>query len=433
MGGISYKMDPTVRYRHRYHRLDEPLQAVMKSLSLDEDKVKNMNHNLHKLLDDHLIPQMRARDPLFEQLFGQLHYMGSFYEGLRIKEPNEFDLNVELRLPNACRAGVTCENCPPGFLKIKCDSREHVAKWISDDGFLLREKVLYWMKSVVDKALQYIHISNVQIRRSTSGPAVTLNITALGDSYSVDLVPVFQFKLDQWPGPPVRQPQSTETFSLVWNAVPKGPLAFGFGDTSKYWRMSFYNQEKRIMNNLAVMKPSIKLMKLLRDEEGWHQLSSYYIKTVALWVNDANKNLWKCSLGVVFMEILSAFKTWMDRKSIPFYWDQRHNLLSGLDQMEIDKIGNRIARIIKKIDQILQTNPEELNAFLYQLFGNNKKNQRSASQNFGSIDSFNNEPVSPTSTDVSTTALTVGFGALALGAVAVGAFLALAPSRNRRD
>jgi hypothetical protein len=44
-----------------------------------------------------------------------------------------------------------------------------------------------------------------QVKRSTSGPAVTLGVRVDSKDFSVDLVPVFMFGREKWPAPPLRQ------------------------------------------------------------------------------------------------------------------------------------------------------------------------------------------------------------------------------------
>jgi hypothetical protein len=42
---------------------------------------------------------MKNVDETFKLLYKQLHFVGSYYENLRVGEPSEFDINLELQLP----------------------------------------------------------------------------------------------------------------------------------------------------------------------------------------------------------------------------------------------------------------------------------------------------------------------------------------------
>ncbi|KAG0444188.1 hypothetical protein HPB47_014068 [Ixodes persulcatus] len=52
---------------------------------------------------------MKQTDPLFHLLFKRLEYTGSFYDGLRIKKADEFDINLVLNLPFE-KDEFTCSN-----------------------------------------------------------------------------------------------------------------------------------------------------------------------------------------------------------------------------------------------------------------------------------------------------------------------------------
>jgi hypothetical protein len=42
---------------------------------------------------------VKNTDETFKVLYKQPHYVGSFYENLRVGQPDEFDINLELQLP----------------------------------------------------------------------------------------------------------------------------------------------------------------------------------------------------------------------------------------------------------------------------------------------------------------------------------------------
>jgi hypothetical protein len=43
--------------------------------------------------------KMKIMDETFQTLYKQPHYVGSYYENLRVGHPTEFDINLELQLP----------------------------------------------------------------------------------------------------------------------------------------------------------------------------------------------------------------------------------------------------------------------------------------------------------------------------------------------
>lgn len=73
------------------------LQRIHKTLSLDPDITKRNKQILGEVLDG-LCAEMN-KDPLFAWLFNRLIYTGSMYEGLRIHQADEFDVNLVMKLP----------------------------------------------------------------------------------------------------------------------------------------------------------------------------------------------------------------------------------------------------------------------------------------------------------------------------------------------
>ena len=49
---------------------------------------------LHTMLNE-----MKRVDETFREVYQQPHYVGSYYENLRVGHPSEFDINLELQLP----------------------------------------------------------------------------------------------------------------------------------------------------------------------------------------------------------------------------------------------------------------------------------------------------------------------------------------------
>ena len=46
-----------------------------------------------------MLNEMKSVDETFRELYRQNHYVGSYYENLRVGHPTEFDINLELQLP----------------------------------------------------------------------------------------------------------------------------------------------------------------------------------------------------------------------------------------------------------------------------------------------------------------------------------------------
>ncbi|KAG0436178.1 hypothetical protein HPB47_018094, partial [Ixodes persulcatus] len=119
-----------------------------------------------------------------------LEYTGSFYEGLRIKKADEFDINLVLNLPFEKDEFTVSDGCPGhvgyevGEAAVDRLHREGDAKWVS-----LLEKLMDGGRLVPDR-----------IRLRQHGPAVTLYIKLKdGNQIDVDLVPAIEFHHPSWP------------------------------------------------------------------------------------------------------------------------------------------------------------------------------------------------------------------------------------------
>ncbi|KAM7294526.1 cyclic GMP-AMP synthase isoform X1 [Ixodes scapularis] len=78
--------------------LKPQLHKVHTSLKLNSEVTATNVDILNTLLYDIRI-KIKLEDPLFRRLFKRLEYTGSYYDGLRTKMADEFDINLVLDLP----------------------------------------------------------------------------------------------------------------------------------------------------------------------------------------------------------------------------------------------------------------------------------------------------------------------------------------------
>lgn len=64
----------------------------------EEDRLKKVKI-FKETVEEHVIKHMKAADKLFEALFQNVYYAGSYFDGLKVGSANEFDLNLRLKLP----------------------------------------------------------------------------------------------------------------------------------------------------------------------------------------------------------------------------------------------------------------------------------------------------------------------------------------------
>ncbi|KAJ9585677.1 hypothetical protein L9F63_002467 [Diploptera punctata] len=351
----------------------EPIlqRFIRENITLHEDEVKKANQNLKSLLLGKIEEQLR-KDETFQTLYKEPQYVGSYYENLRVGHPNEFDINLELELPIKDKSIlIDTTGTEPGFTKIKVEKvfkqrtpdavRKKIESWL-DKGYMNRESVMKWLQGIVDKSLTKITWPpDMTVRRTTSGPAVTLHVERNDDKFDVDLVPVFRFNKDEWPSQPIRQaddvPRNIDTSSLKWCVVPKSPRS---APSSNFqWRMSFYMIEKELMRDLNNMKPIIKLFKLLRDKQEWGGLSSYYIKTLFMWEQENQRHVvrfWRKPLSYLFIHMLNVLEECLENGRIKFFWHKDCNLIDHLKPDNVKNMTGRIKFLKKLIYRALEDN-----------------------------------------------------------------------------
>lgn len=48
---------------------------------------------------EHLVGRMKEVDPLFKSIYSRICGAGSYYDGLKVGKPEEFDMDVVIRFP----------------------------------------------------------------------------------------------------------------------------------------------------------------------------------------------------------------------------------------------------------------------------------------------------------------------------------------------
>ncbi|CAN8006009.1 unnamed protein product, partial [Ixodes pacificus] len=211
----------------------------------------------------------------------RLEYTGSYYDGLRIKKADEFDINLVLNLPfekdeftvSFAAAPVGLSRCLTwrsdnhrlllinftyidGIMGLKQKRRSHS---------LIPDRVTRWLESVLSCVLRtYVVPSgpcSAMEKVRGHGPAVTLYIKLKdGNQIDVDLVPVIEFRHPSWPTGVQKKGWMANMLpeDCNWFLIPKSPKP-----KSHLWRLHFPNMEKRLIEDQGCVKPIICLLKVL--------------------------------------------------------------------------------------------------------------------------------------------------------------------------
>lgn len=74
-----------------------------------------------------IVQKMKQKDLLFNRLYRRVFYGGSYYDGLKIEQPEEYDLDLLLALPVLANATVTASKVA-GFVKVQLKGLDQMLK-----------------------------------------------------------------------------------------------------------------------------------------------------------------------------------------------------------------------------------------------------------------------------------------------------------------
>ncbi|XP_071040196.1 cyclic GMP-AMP synthase-like receptor isoform X1 [Parasteatoda tepidariorum] len=344
------------------------LNGILGEIKLDPGLVKENNEVLRDFLDT-FVPEMEEVDEIFKCLYRYSYYTGSFYSDLRIYSPDEYDINFVLDMPFEDHEFRITFQQESNFVTYRAIPPLQESFYLFENGFLIPENVRNWFQSVVHKALNSYRppetIQNVYVRET--GPARTITIVKNdGETIDVDLVPVIgcmslnmsRVKMD-------KRVKTIVGRNLEAFLIPKSPPSpydrsnighyFDRTEVRRLWRCHFPQSERYIIYQKGCAKSVIRLLKLLRDEEEWSVLASYYLKTVVMWMiveNSGTQDFWKENKIVDrFLQALKKLAKYVERRKIPYIFNRNCNLIEKISDQEAYDISNRLNYFIRKINQ----------------------------------------------------------------------------------
>ena len=363
---------------------------------------------LVEFIKNELIPLMKKKDELFCLLFQEIFHTGSYYDGLRVNNANEYDINILLRLPGIKESSMQFEDdgCDSGFatLTILGNVQDHLQvqqkmynsvqllqrkllEQGKDGWILMPDKTRRWLQSILCKALNDVELKKSynkhgieSIALKESGPAMTLQIQLQSScQVDVDMVPVFVFKCRQI----LDLNHIGDALKLFWESHMDtefkefGTLAidenFFMVPKSKYqnspeWRLSFTDIERKILHQHGCAKMVIKLLKYFRDCNHLIQgLSSYSLKTlVMLMIRKEPQFEWKEEeLPAIFLKTLKYLHEVLEKQFLPFYFHPGSNIFDKLSSSHMFNMKSWIAKVIKKLENTKDTETCKLTWYSY--------------------------------------------------------------------
>ncbi|XP_066254518.1 cyclic GMP-AMP synthase-like receptor [Euwallacea similis] len=373
-----------------YNSMDNVINYINgKFIALPQKEKRRNNIILNKIISE-IVGKMKQTSPLFTALFKGKYHGGSYYDKLKVGNPNEYDLDLIFSLPEMVNPVLNCSD-RPGFVQVQVKdyekifqgSAEEEAKFeelktlLASNFFLSTTKVQSWFERVFNKVYNnfpkegkktYLDVTlnplkldviKIYIKMIKVGPAFTLKITGkeMDDSdiqLDIDLVPCFQFDGNRhWPKESSgyrTNPFSAKSSFLV---VPKKPKDKTMNKSllERYWRLSFQEQERELIgNDKNVLKPSLKILKKLRDRNKDY-IPSYFIKTIFLWsVDEKRAEFWKQPMSFMIICMLKTYEKHIRERTIPYYWNKKFNLIESLNESSTQGMANWLKKIISGIE-----------------------------------------------------------------------------------
>ncbi|KAM6407346.1 cyclic GMP-AMP synthase [Pluvialis apricaria] len=230
------------------------LREVLSRLSLGRQDVSEASGLVNQVVS-HLIQAIRSRDGSFSSI--ERLGAGSYYEHVKISEPNEFD--IMLVMPVLRLQLDECDDTGAYYyLTFKRNPKEkYLLKFLDEDGKLSALKMLQALREIIKQEVK--NIKNVEVtvkRRKAGSPAITLQIKNPPAEISVDIILTLEvqhswppstqdgLKIEQWLGRKVKGKFRNEPLYLVAKQNKKEKVLRG-----NTWRLSFSHIEKAMLNN----------------------------------------------------------------------------------------------------------------------------------------------------------------------------------------
>ncbi|KAM7061244.1 cyclic GMP-AMP synthase [Acridotheres tristis] len=345
------------------------LREVLSRLSLARDDVSEAA-TLVNLVVSHLVQAIRAKDSCFSSIERQS--AGSYYERVKISEPNEFDIMLVMPVPRI-QLDEADDTGAFYYVSFKRSPKEKGwLKFLEEDGKLSAFKMLQALRDIIKQEVKNIKDLEVTVARKKAGcPAITLQIKNPPSEISVDIILTLEaqqswplstqagLKIEQWLGTKVRRDMRIRPLYLVAKQNKNEKVLRG-----NTWRLSFSHIEKDIIKNhgnsktccesdgpKCCRKGCLKLLKYLLEQlkmkypKELEKFCSYHVKTAFLhscvtWPNDSDWHLG--DLDHCFQQCLRFFVDCLQRSQLTHFFIPQYNLLSLEDKAKHHFLSRKI-------------------------------------------------------------------------------------------
>ncbi|NWV04122.1 CGAS synthase, partial [Ptilonorhynchus violaceus] len=319
----------------------------------------------------HLVQAIRSKEGSFSSIERQS--AGSYYERVKISEPNEFDIMLVMPVERI-QLDESDDTGAYYYLAFKRNPKEkYLLNFVDEDGKLSAFKMLEALRKTIKQEVKNIKNVEVTVARKKAGsPAITLLIKNPPSEISVDIILTLEvqqswplsthdgLKIEQWLGTKVKREFKFKSLYLVAKQNKREKVLRG-----NTWRLSFSHIEKAMMNNhgnsktccesdgpKCCRKDCLKLLKYLLEQlkmkhpKELKKFCSYHVKTAffrscVMWPNDSDWHFG--DLDHCFQKCLGYFVDCLQKSQLLHFFIPQYNLLSLEDKASHHFLSRQIS------------------------------------------------------------------------------------------
>ncbi|XP_037553858.1 cyclic GMP-AMP synthase [Nematolebias whitei] len=352
---------------------DRTVDCILKK-TLNKLKIKTKERSdAARVINDfikHLIKYLKENTISFKEV-GEPLRTGSYYEHLKISNPDEFDIMLPIL---AERIQIEPFKMNGAFYSVALKREMNPLKKFQQNNILSGFEMLKEFRKEV-KTFAKGFSEWTMTSKKTGCPAVTLTTLVETTTISLDIVlclqvnshwPTFTddgLKIEQWLGDKVKQKYKWKPYYLVPKYEGKGTEENEGVLAKDVWRISFSHVEKDIMNNhgskktcceksgtSCCRKDCLKLLKYLlhlrkEKDSSMSKFCSYHAKTTLLHAccSKSKDSDWKVSnLRGCFEHLLQEFEGHLKNVELYNFFIPSQNLLSDIRQNRCITLANWI-------------------------------------------------------------------------------------------
>ncbi|NWR52868.1 CGAS synthase, partial [Regulus satrapa] len=320
----------------------------------------------------HLVQAIRGKDSCFSSIAQKS--AGSYYERVKISEPNEFDIMLVMPVTRI-ELGEADDTGAYYYVSLKrSPEKKDWLKFLEEDEKLSAVKMLQALREIIKREVKNIKDMEVTVARKKAGsPAITLQIKNPPSDISVDIILTLEahkswplstrngLRIEQWLGTNVRNDLRFESLYLVGKQNKREKVLRG-----NTWRISFSHIEKKIIRRhgnsktccesngpKCCRKDCLKLLKYLLEQlkmkhpKELEKFCSYHVKTAFFHFCAARPRDSDWHFGDLehcFQQCLGFFVDCLQKSQLTHFFIPQYNLLNLEDKARHDFLSRKISQ-----------------------------------------------------------------------------------------